>query len=116
MHDTTLVNIPSQVGKTAHSYQRLQNASLLGTARNEITLGTPWNLLAIMNTDTQESEDFESRWPQDGDRLFVELSWVMMRMSFVTQRNASTACPRATNVQATFSSTKPQLTWLIAPM
>lgn len=28
-----------------------------------------------MNTDTQQSEDFESRWPQDGDRLFVETSW-----------------------------------------
>ncbi len=28
-----------------------------------------------MSTDTQESEDFESRWPQDGDRLFVESSW-----------------------------------------
>ena len=24
------------------------------------------------STDTQESEDIESRWPQDGDRLFVE--------------------------------------------
>jgi len=28
-----------------------------------------------MSTDTEESEDFETRWPQDSDRLFVESSW-----------------------------------------
>ncbi len=27
-----------------------------------------------MSTDIQESEDFELRWPKDGDRLFVESS------------------------------------------
>lgn len=28
-----------------------------------------------MNTDTQEPEGYESRWPKTGDRLFVESSW-----------------------------------------
>ena len=28
-----------------------------------------------MNSDTPEAEDFESRWPKDGDRLFVESAW-----------------------------------------
>ena len=28
-----------------------------------------------MSTDTQEREDFESRWPREGDRLFVESAW-----------------------------------------
>ena len=28
-----------------------------------------------MSNDTQEEEDYESRWPQDGDRLFVESAW-----------------------------------------
>ena len=28
-----------------------------------------------MSTNTRESEDLESHWPKDGDRLFVESTW-----------------------------------------
>ena len=28
-----------------------------------------------MHSDTPGTEDFESRWPKDGDRLFIELAW-----------------------------------------
>jgi hypothetical protein len=33
-------------------------------------------IATAMSTDTPEAEDFESRWPRDGDRLFVESAWV----------------------------------------
>lgn len=28
-----------------------------------------------MSNDIPEAEDFETRWPNDGDRLFVEFAW-----------------------------------------
>ena len=28
-----------------------------------------------MSNDTSEVEDFETRWPKDGDRLFIESTW-----------------------------------------